>query len=60
MDEAYPYVAQRLLTDDSPRLREALRYMVRCLPQRTTIRHNQLSDGRNRMSAKAAPLRSVG
>ena len=28
VDEAYPYVAQRLLTDDSPRLQEALRYMV--------------------------------
>jgi aarF domain-containing kinase len=29
VDEAYPYVAKRLLTDDSPRLRAALRYMVR-------------------------------
>ncbi len=29
VDEAYPYVAQRLLCDDSPRLQEALRYMVR-------------------------------
>eukprot|EP00873_Tetraselmis_striata_P029537 jgi/Tetstr1/449801/TSEL_036865.t1 len=28
VDEAYPYIAQRLLTDESPRLREALRYMV--------------------------------
>jgi len=28
VDEAYPYIAGRLLTDDSPRLREALRYMV--------------------------------
>lgn len=28
VDEAYPYVAQRLLTDDSPRLQAALRYMV--------------------------------
>eukprot|EP00798_Chlamydomonas_sp_ICE-L_P012411 gene12411-15603_t len=28
VDEAYPYIARRLLTDDSPRLREALRYMV--------------------------------
>lgn len=28
VDEAYPYIAKRLLTDDSPRLREALRYMV--------------------------------
>lgn len=28
VDEAYPYVAERLLTDDSERLREALRYMV--------------------------------
>ena len=36
VDEAYPYVAKRLLTDDSPRLQAALRYMVRqqlsCLP----------------------------
>ena len=29
VDEAYPYVAKRLLTDDSPRLQAALRYMVR-------------------------------
>lgn len=28
VDEAYPYVAQRLLTDDSPRLQAALRYMI--------------------------------
>lgn len=28
IDEAYPYIAQRLLTDDSPRLRECLRYMI--------------------------------
>lgn len=28
VDEAYPYISQRLLTDDSPRLRESLRYMV--------------------------------
>lgn len=28
IDEAFPYLAQRLLTDDSPRLRESLRYMV--------------------------------
>ena len=28
VDEAYPYIAQRLLTDDTPRLRAALRYML--------------------------------
>lgn len=28
VDEAYPYLAKRLLTDNSPRLRKALRYMV--------------------------------
>ena len=28
MDEAYPYISKLLLTDDSPRLRAALRYMV--------------------------------
>ena len=28
VDEAFPYISKRLLTDDSPRLREALRYMV--------------------------------
>lgn len=28
IDEAFPYIAQRLLTDDTPRLRESLRYMV--------------------------------
>lgn len=28
VDEAYPYIAQRLLTDDSPRLRSALRYTI--------------------------------
>lgn len=28
VDEAYPYLSRRLLTDDSPRLRAALRYMV--------------------------------
>merc|ERR1719182_849539 len=28
VDEAYPYIAKRLLTDESPRLRAALRYMV--------------------------------
>jgi aarF domain-containing kinase len=28
IDEAFPYIAQRLLTDDSPRLHESLRYMV--------------------------------
>lgn len=28
IDEAYPYIARRLMTDKSPRLRKALRYMV--------------------------------
>jgi hypothetical protein len=28
VDEAYPYIAKRLLTDDTPRRRAALRYMV--------------------------------
>lgn len=28
IDEAYPYISKRLLTDDSPRLRAALRYMI--------------------------------
>merc|ERR1711871_450037 len=28
VDEAYPYLSKMLLTDPSPRLREALRYMV--------------------------------
>jgi len=28
VDEAYPYIAQKLLTDDTPRMREALRYLV--------------------------------
>merc|ERR1719281_904534 len=28
VDEAYPYISNRLLTDESPRLRDALRYMV--------------------------------
>lgn len=28
IDEAYPYIAKRLMTDDSPRLKDALRYMV--------------------------------
>ncbi|CAL1354437.1 unnamed protein product [Linum trigynum] len=28
VDEAYPYIAQRLLTDESPRLKSALRYMI--------------------------------
>lgn len=28
VDEAYPYISQRLLTADSPRMRAALRYMV--------------------------------
>ena len=28
VDEAYPYIAKRLLTDRSPRLQAALRYMV--------------------------------
>lgn len=28
IDEAYPYIAKRLMTDDSPRLKAALRYMV--------------------------------
>jgi aarF domain-containing kinase len=28
IDEAYPYIARRLLTDRSPRLRAALRYMI--------------------------------
>jgi aarF domain-containing kinase len=28
VDEAFPYISKRLLTDDSPRLREALRYMI--------------------------------
>ena len=28
IDEAYPYIARRLMTDDSPRMRAALRYMV--------------------------------
>ena len=37
VDEAYPYIAQRLLVDNSPRLREALRYMVRSLPCQTKM-----------------------
>jgi aarF domain-containing kinase len=28
IDEAYPYIARKLMTDDSPRLRASLRYMV--------------------------------
>lgn len=28
VDEAYPYISKRLLTDESPRLQAALRYMV--------------------------------
>ena len=28
VDEAYPYISKRLLTDESPRLRSALRYIV--------------------------------
>ncbi|KAL6548535.1 hypothetical protein OROGR_008956 [Orobanche gracilis] len=28
VDEAYPYIAQRLLTDESPRLRSALHYTI--------------------------------
>lgn len=28
IDEAYPYIARKLMTDDSPRLKAALRYMV--------------------------------
>lgn len=28
VDEAYPFIAKMLLTDDSPRLRAALRYMI--------------------------------
>merc|ERR1711920_338050 len=28
VDEAYPYISKRLLTDDTPRLRAALKYMV--------------------------------
>ena len=32
MDEAFPYIAKRLMTDDSPRLQAALRYMVRGAP----------------------------
>lgn len=28
VDEAYPYISRRLMTDDSPRLRAAFKYMV--------------------------------
>ena len=28
VDEAFPYISKRLMTDDSPRLQAALRYMV--------------------------------
>ena len=28
IDEAYPYIARRLMTDDNPRLKAALKYMV--------------------------------
>jgi len=28
IDSAYPYIANRLLTDDAPRVKEALRYMI--------------------------------
>lgn len=28
VDEAYPYISKRLMTDDSPRLRAALKYMI--------------------------------
>ena len=34
VDEAYPYIAKRLLTDRSPRLQAALRYMVSPIRQR--------------------------
>ena len=32
VDEAYPYISRRLMTDQSPRLRAALRFMVRKYP----------------------------
>jgi aarF domain-containing kinase len=28
IDEAYPYISKRLMTDESPRLKAAFRYMV--------------------------------
>ncbi len=28
VDEAYPFISKRLMTDESPRLRAAFRYMV--------------------------------
>jgi hypothetical protein len=31
VDEAYPYIAKRLLTDDNPRLQEALRCVCACV-----------------------------
>ena len=37
VDEAYPYVAKRLLTDKSPRLQAALQYMVRLKDARIVI-----------------------
>eukprot|EP00978_Attheya_sp_CCMP212_P032728 scaffold129080_cov44-Attheya_sp.AAC.3 len=36
IDEAYPYIARRLMTDDSPRLKAALRYMA--LEKFTSVR----------------------
>lgn len=32
VDEAYPFIAKLLLTDQSPRLQAALKYMVEHLP----------------------------
>lgn len=56
VDEAYPYIAKRLLTDRSPRLQAALRYMVsparqpddvwagpRCSKRALTIIHDAMA-----------------
>lgn len=37
VDEAYPYIAKRLLTDGNPRLQEALRWVKRCVVNHNTL-----------------------
>merc|ERR1719395_99900 len=44
IDEAYPYIARRMLTDPTPRLQESLRYMIYGVPGSDTLDADRVVD----------------
>lgn len=55
VDEAFPYISKRLLTDETPRLRDALKYMVY---GKSKVRYCpvRLRKGRNDVRYDARPM----